>query len=306
MVSQTYAPAEPDAIAMADALDHPEEDFYQVDKTDAPLPQLVEISVPKQEEGKEDEEEENEETAAPPVYPAPDTFQPSFGLPEDSRPGRAEEDTPQPDVNETSEKAQLMKDTLAGLTPTGRTHAPNQAAPKHPEIKKTKINRAPPAIGTLATVRPDFAGDDPFANAAPALEHAKGTGTPLAAAPVAEPAPREAARPPTISRPAPAVVSHQPATAPVTPAPKPAAPQPIHTAKQVQPSTPVEQSIEIPQNAKKVVTTTTTTTKIVDGQEVVETRVVHNVVVKKKSPLDFLKKKLLGSQKKTTTITTTE
>ena len=166
MVSKTYAPAEPDAIAMADALDH-EEDFDHT--TTAAHPEAASAAAA-------------EEAA---------TLEPSSGLmsesPEvmaQSQPKSVVNETPKPDVNETSAKAQQMRETRAGLTATGRTYAPNQAAPDwEPPPKQVEVSEAPPAIGSLATVRPAFAGADPFANAAPALDHARGSSQPVMAPP---------------------------------------------------------------------------------------------------------------------------
>lgn len=201
MPSQNYAPAEPDAVGMADALDPNHEEVldirkpthyrrkkHQDEEADVPPPAAPEPDPPVEEPAPP------VEAPAPAPPPAVTYFEPTFAMTSDrpevmaqSQAKKPEDDRPKIDLNETSAKAQQMRDTRAGLATTGRNvYVPTPEVPQFPEAKKTHVTgQAPPAIGSLATARPAFAGDDPYKHAAPALDHAKGSSQPVAASAVA-------------------------------------------------------------------------------------------------------------------------
>lgn len=283
----SYPPAQPDAIGMADALDYDDE-FLDDGNRGGGLKIREQVALKKS--------------------PPPNTsFEPNFGTPHKVKvkegPPRDSELPPptyRPGLPTDPRQVQAQKEKLAL---TGTTYEPEKERPQHPEAKKTTVAAAPPSMGSMVTNIPDFAqavyGDKSPTKQAfsdPLAKHGKDAGQDRVPTKVNAP-------PPPIGSTAPA-----PPAAPRTIAPGPAppvAPAPApQTTTTTTTSTPAQQpdQTEIPKNAKKVITTTTTTTKIVDGKEVVETHVHHDVVLKKKG---FSMPKFFGGKKKKTTTTTT-
>jgi hypothetical protein len=302
MPAKSYPAAAPDAIGMADALDHDEEfdDSSPADNNSRPTSQAPRNPV------NQGPMLRDQVTLKP-----TNTFNPSFG---DSKPIKtkpAPRSTPAT-VGGTGLPAdpKVLQATLAKMNKTGVTYEPNKEAPSYPEIKKTVISDAPPPMGAMVTNIPAFAAEvygDAHPNQQkpePLMNHPRNQNQPAPPPPVTRATPPP---PITVAAPAPPpVVVQAPPPAPVAAAPTPAAPATTtsHSTTASSADPPAETSAAIPKNAKKVVTTTTTTTKIVDGKEVTETHVHHTVVVKKKGfgISNIFKKK---DKKETTTTTTT-
>jgi hypothetical protein len=303
MPAKSYPAAAPDAIGMADALDHDEE----IDTSPVAPEGAAATSQAPRNPVNEGPMLRDQITLRP-----TNTFNPSFG---DAKPIKTQPvpfSTPAT-VGGTGLPAdpKVLQATLAKMNKTGVTYEPNKEAPTYPEIKNTVISEAPPPMGAMVTNIPAFAADvygDAHPNQQkpePLMNHPRNQqNQPKPPMTQTAPTPPVTVAAPTL--PPPIIVQAPPA--PVVAATPPAAPAMATSSSTTSSSSPdpptMDASAAIPENAKKVTTTTTTTTKIVDGKEVTETHVHHTVVVKKKGFFG-IPNIFKGKDKKETTTTTT-